>query len=358
MLLCGADDRERKRMFARLFHACGQTQDLVLIEARGRNDGHHLRLALRERSGLVDDERVDLFHPLQRLGVLDQHPDLGAAPHTDHDRHRRRQTECAGTGDDQNRNASDQSEGETRLGPVDAPGRESHERDDDHRRHEPARHLVGQPLDRRPRTLGCGHHLHNACEHGVAADLFGAHDEAAGGIERAADDSGLHALGHRHGFSRHHGFIHRRAAFDHFPVDRNFFARTNPQQITYRNRVERHLFLAAVRVQAPRRLGGEIEQGSDCARRLFPRTQLEHLTQEDKDGDHGRGFEVDVDGAARAAKCRRKNAGQQDRNHAVKPCDADANGNQRKHIQIASDERLPAAHEERPARPQHDRRGE
>ena len=44
--------------------------------------------ALGQRAGLVDDERVDLFQPLERLGVLDQHAGLGAAPDADHDRHR------------------------------------------------------------------------------------------------------------------------------------------------------------------------------------------------------------------------------------------------------------------------------
>ena len=31
------------------------------------------RLALGQRAGLVDDQRVDLLHALQRLGRLDQH---------------------------------------------------------------------------------------------------------------------------------------------------------------------------------------------------------------------------------------------------------------------------------------------
>ena len=117
------------------------------------NDGHDLRLAFGERAGLVDDEGVDLLHPLQRFGVLDQHADLGAASDADHDRHRRRQTERAGTGDDQDRDRGDQSEGETA-----APARRCSTR------RMPAsataitagtnqpRHLVGQPLDRRPRA--------------------------------------------------------------------------------------------------------------------------------------------------------------------------------------------------------------
>ena len=58
----------------------------------------------------------------------------------------------------------------------------------DHRRHEPAGHLIGEPLDRRAR-LRCA--LATICddmrEQRVAADLFRAHDETAGAVERAAD---------------------------------------------------------------------------------------------------------------------------------------------------------------------------
>ena len=49
------------------------------------------RLALGEGAGLVDDEGVDLLHQLERLGVLDQHAEAGAAADADHDRHRRGQ---------------------------------------------------------------------------------------------------------------------------------------------------------------------------------------------------------------------------------------------------------------------------
>ncbi len=44
----------------------------VLVEAGRRNDRRHRRLALGERAGLVDHQRVDLLHMLERLGVLDQ----------------------------------------------------------------------------------------------------------------------------------------------------------------------------------------------------------------------------------------------------------------------------------------------
>jgi hypothetical protein len=47
-----------------------------------------------------------------------------------------------------------------------------------------------------------------------------------------------------------------------------------------------------------------------------------------------------------------------DGHDAVEPGDAGAHGDQREHVEVARLERLPAAHEERPAGPQHDRRGQ
>ena len=48
------------------------------LKPAGRHDGCDRGLALRQRAGLVDDERVDLLHALQRLGILDQ--DAACAP--------------------------------------------------------------------------------------------------------------------------------------------------------------------------------------------------------------------------------------------------------------------------------------
>ena len=95
-----------------------------------------LRLALGQRARLVDHQRVDLLHPLQRLGVLDQHAGLRAAADADHDRHRRREPERAGAGDDQHADGGDQAEGQARLGSERRPGRKCR---DAPRRSPPAR---------------------------------------------------------------------------------------------------------------------------------------------------------------------------------------------------------------------------
>ena len=83
-------------------------------------------------------------------------------------------------------------------------------------------------------------------EHGVAADLVGAHDERAGLVERAADHLVAGLLGDRHRLAGHHRFVERRAAFDHLAVDRHLLAGPHAQPVADADRVERHLLVAAV----------------------------------------------------------------------------------------------------------------
>ena len=110
-----------------------------------------LRPAFGQRAGLVDDQRIDLGEALQRLGVADQHAGLRAAPRRGHDRHRRRQPQRAGTGDDQHRHGGHDGIDHRRLRSEQCPGDERDDGDQHHRRHEIGGHPVGQPLDRRAR---------------------------------------------------------------------------------------------------------------------------------------------------------------------------------------------------------------
>ena len=120
---------------ARSTLAASRSTSLSSKPSRGI-DRDHLRLAFGQRAGLVDDQRVDLLHALQRLGVLDQHARLRAAADADHDRHRRGEAERAGAGDDQHRHRRDQAVGEARLRPEHRPGGE---RQRPRRRSRPAR---------------------------------------------------------------------------------------------------------------------------------------------------------------------------------------------------------------------------
>ena len=120
-------------MLACALDAGREPQDFALLEPGRCNNGSDLRLALGQRAGLVDHQRVDLFHALQRFGVLDQHAGLRAAPDADHDRHRGGKAERTGTGDDEHRNGGDQTKHQAAV-PAQRydPGAEGDESHDDH----------------------------------------------------------------------------------------------------------------------------------------------------------------------------------------------------------------------------------
>ena len=69
-------------------------------------------------------------------------------------------------------------------------GRDGH---DDYRRHEPARHRIGEPLDGRPRPLRLAYHPDNLREHGIAPDALRTHDEASRPVDGRAGDSAVQA---------------------------------------------------------------------------------------------------------------------------------------------------------------------
>src|SRR5439155_154408 len=58
-LLGGANDGRRQRMLASPLDGRAKPQKIVLGPARGNFDGRQSRTPLRQRAGLVDDERVD-----------------------------------------------------------------------------------------------------------------------------------------------------------------------------------------------------------------------------------------------------------------------------------------------------------
>ncbi len=127
----------RQRMFARRLQACRGGQQFRLVRARGGAQRGDARLAFGERTGLVDDERVDLLHELEAFGVADQHPRLRPAPDPDHDRHRRREAERARARDDEHGHRNHQRVGPLRFRSEHRPDDRSDDGNADHGRHEP-----------------------------------------------------------------------------------------------------------------------------------------------------------------------------------------------------------------------------
>jgi hypothetical protein len=89
------------------------------------SDAFEGRPPFGQRAGLVDDQRVHLAQPLDGRRVAEQDALGRRLAGGDHDRHRRRQPEGAGAGDDQHRDAVDQAEDPALLATEKAPGEET-----------------------------------------------------------------------------------------------------------------------------------------------------------------------------------------------------------------------------------------
>ena len=262
-LFGAADDRLGQRMFRATFEAGGKTQYLGFLVSGGGQHRDQLRLADGQRPGLVDDQGIDLRKAFERLGILYQHASLRATPGRGHDRHRRRQAERAGAGDDQHRDGCDQSIGKRRRRSPDRPGDEGQDGDTDHRRHELAGDRVGELLDRRARALRVGDHVDDLAEHGVTADPLRFDDQRTAAIDRRPGDGVASDFLNGHSFTRNHRLVDRRTAFDYQTIHRHLVARPHPHMVADDDFLERYFLLTTVGTDHACCFGGEIEQRAD-----------------------------------------------------------------------------------------------
>ena len=163
-------------------------------------------------------------------------------------------------------------------------------------------------------------------------------------------------LGDWHRLAGDHGLVDGAAAFDNGAIHWHLLAGAHAQAVADMHAVELHLLLRPVATDAASGLRREVEKRADGSARAFAGPQLQHLPEKDEDGDDRRRLEVDCDRPLGLAEGSREDAWRERRDDAVDPGDARAHGDQREHVQVARDQRLPAAHEEWPAAPQHDGR--
>ena len=202
---------------------------------------------------------------------------------------------------------------------------------DDYRRHEPGRHGVGEPLNRRARALRLADHPDDLRQHGLAPDALGAHDEAPRAVDRRARDPLSRFFDDRHRLAREHRLVDvrcgpRRRA----PSVGIFSPGPNAQAIAQPDVRHRLVELLAVADDA-RRSRREVEQLPDRGARAAARPQLENLAEEHEDGDHDRGIEVGLDRAVHA-EARRKDLRREGRGDAEQPGGADAERDEREHV--------------------------
>ncbi len=239
-------DRRGQRMLTRLLERSSETQRLVLRVFFAHNDRHDRRFAFGQRAGLVHDDRIHALQPLERLRVLDEDASRRAAARADHDGHRRRETERAGTRDDEHRHGADERERQTRRRPPDVPDDECDHRDQHDRGNEVGRDAVREPLNRRAAALGFADHSDNLREQAVVAHALGADEQAPGRVDRAAGDARSGFLRDRHRLAGDHRLVDGAVSVDDDAVDRDLLAGPDAADIADRDVAERDIALFAV----------------------------------------------------------------------------------------------------------------
>ena len=164
--------------------------------------------------------------------MLDEDTRQGSAPGPDHDGHGGRQTQRAGTGNDQHRHRVDQGIGHPRLRTDQAPGHEREESGHYHGGDEIGRHLVGQALDGRPATLRFAHHPDDLGQQSVAPDPLRPHDNAPRAVDGTARDTATRLLLDGDGLASHHRLVDGAVAFQDDPVDWNLLTRADAQPVS------------------------------------------------------------------------------------------------------------------------------
>ena len=250
-------------MLARSFERTGQTENVGPCRAVEQSDFDEHHLPGRDGARLVEDDGADAPRLLEDFGTLDQDAELRSASGSDHQRRRRRQTECARARDDQHGDC--RGEGIANVPCDRKPADEGAEGNDQHDRDEHSRDAVDQTLDRRLARLSLRDEPGDLGQRGLRTDLRRADDESAVRVDRRPRNrlAGLDL--DRHRFPGEHRLVDRRVPLDHDSVGCDFLPRPDDEHIADLQLIHAYQHLRAVSEDACL-LGSELEQRANrCA---------------------------------------------------------------------------------------------
>ena len=265
VLVRSGDDRRSERVLARALDGAGEIEQVVGRESGSDDDLGDGRTPEGQRARLVEHDGVHAMGDLERLTAADEDPRLRPASRPDHDGGRGGEAHRARTRDDDDADEGRQRQRDPWLRPERQPHEERARGDDEDDRDEDLGDPIGQSLDGRLAALGPTHEVHDPGERGVASDPRRPHHERAGRVEGRSDDLGARGHLDRHGLAGQHAGVDRGATLDDDAVDGHPLPGPDAQQVTDRDRLERHVLFAPVG-HAPGRLGRETRRAAGSPR--------------------------------------------------------------------------------------------
>ena len=224
-----------------------------------------------------------MMEVFQGLGILKQHTHPGTAASTHHDRHRGRQTQRTGAGDDQNRNGTVQREFQSLA--RHHPNREGHGGDAHNDRHKHTGNLVRQTGDRGLGAAGILHHPDHLREGGILPHLIRPKFQIAFCIDGSGRNPVSRKLFHRDTFSGQSALVNGTTAGDHRAVHRDAAAGADDHRIPYPDIFHRDFLIHALPAYGGG-FGTQVHQLPDGIACLALGPGLQELAQSDQRQDH------------------------------------------------------------------------
>src|SRR5229473_2902170 len=220
-----------------------EAQDLLVT--RRHDDIRQRGFTFGNRARLVENNRVEFLRRLQGIAGTDQNPVFSPLADADRERCRGREAECAWAGNNERGHEHDGRINGSRFWSKIVPGNERKNREDHDGRHEVGRDRIDDALDRSFRPLRILDHADDGCERGVLADPGGLEPEAAGLVQRTANDFVSDLLFDRHGFAGDHRFIDCASPDSYLAVYCDLLAGPDDHDVVDQNLLNRNVALRA-----------------------------------------------------------------------------------------------------------------
>ncbi len=339
MGLRGRDDCTRKRMLTVGFDGSSDGEERVRVgnsrawDHRGVGDRV---MARGEGAGLVEENRVDDAHALEREAVLDQDPCTC--------RHRGRERDHEWDGQPERVRARDHQHGDRALDRV-VRGADGEPREEgDHRGgrchvEQEGRGAISECLRARARRLRFRDEPLDARECGAVTHCGDLHANGGIGGNRARDDAVPGALRHRTRLTRDHRLVDFGLAFGDLTISRDARPRSDQHDVVDRERPERHRLDLTVGQHPIRFVGQELGQRRERAFGLADGLHLQPVTEQ-HDHDQERELPPEVEIEVADVEARRDARHERDR---------DGEADEQHHPRLASSDLGDRAGQERPA---------
>ena len=274
-----------------LLQGQGQAEELLLTDAGGGQNICYLGLAAGDGAGLVQGNNVHFPGLLQGGGGFEQDAVLGAHAVAHHDSHRSRQTQGAGTADDQHGDAPGQ--GVAKGLAQQQPHHRGDYGDGDNGRNKHAGDLVGHLGDGRLGRGGVGDHLNDLGQGGVLSHPGGLALDKAGLVQGSGRDRVPRAFVHRNALACESGLIHRAVALQDHAVHWDVLAGADHKNVALLDLINGNLRLDAVPNHSGG-LGSQLHQTLEGVSGSALGPGLQHLAHSDEGQDHGCRLKVEL----------------------------------------------------------------